>query len=71
MVGFHEVPGGYFRSTKHLPWCRQRKYPPGTERAVVMVTVSLVELERRAGTAYLDGIGYSSIRHLRRLCCDA
>ena len=36
-----------------------------------MVTVSLVELERRAGTAYLDGIGYSSIRHLRRLCCDA
>jgi hypothetical protein len=36
-----------------------------------MVTVSLVELECRAGPAYLDGIGYSSISHLRRLCCDA
>jgi hypothetical protein len=43
----------------------------GGERATVMVTVTLEELERRAGMAFLGGIGYSSISHLRRLCCDA
>jgi hypothetical protein len=43
----------------------------GRERAVVMVTISLDELERRAGTVFLDGIGYTSINHLRRLCCAA
>jgi hypothetical protein len=32
-----------------------------------MVTVSLVELESRAGTAYLDGIGYSSLTSSPRL----
>jgi hypothetical protein len=43
----------------------------GTERALITVTISLEELERRAGTAFLDGIGYTSIAHLRRLCCEA
>jgi hypothetical protein len=41
------------------------------ERAVVTVTISLDELERRAGTAMLDGYGAVSASQLRRMCCDA
>ncbi|MEC3976474.1 HNH endonuclease signature motif containing protein [Amycolatopsis sp. H20-H5] len=40
------------------------------ERAVVTVTISLEELERRAGTAMLDGYGAVSVSQLRRICCD-
>jgi hypothetical protein len=43
----------------------------GGERALIIVTISLEELERRAGEAFIDGIGYTSIAHLRRLACDA
>jgi hypothetical protein len=43
----------------------------GGERAVVTVTVSLAELEQRAGAALLDGSGYTSISQLRRWCCEA
>jgi hypothetical protein len=43
----------------------------GGERAVVTVTVSLAELERRAGTALLDSSGYITISQLRRWCCEA
>jgi hypothetical protein len=43
----------------------------GGERAVVTVTVSLAELERRAGAALLDSSGWTSISELRRWCCDA
>ncbi|WP_026360945.1 HNH endonuclease signature motif containing protein [Amycolatopsis nigrescens] len=43
----------------------------GGERALMMVTIGLDELERRAGAAYLDGVGYTSVSQLRRLCCDA
>jgi hypothetical protein len=43
----------------------------GGERAVVTVTVSLGELERRAGAALLDTSGWTSISDLRRWCCDA
>jgi hypothetical protein len=35
------------------------------------VTISLEELERRAGSVFLAGIGYTSITQLRRICCDA
>ncbi|MEC3977333.1 HNH endonuclease signature motif containing protein [Amycolatopsis sp. H20-H5] len=41
------------------------------ERAVVTVTIGLDELERRAGTAMLDGYGAVSASQLRRMCCDA
>ncbi|MEC3982871.1 DUF222 domain-containing protein, partial [Amycolatopsis sp. H20-H5] len=41
------------------------------ERAVVTVTITLEELERRAGTAMLDGYGAVSASQLRRMCCDA
>src|SRR4051794_9313717 len=41
------------------------------ERAVVTVTISLEELERRAGTAMLEGYGAVSVSQLRRMCCDA
>ncbi|RZQ61071.1 HNH endonuclease signature motif containing protein [Amycolatopsis suaedae] len=40
------------------------------ERAVVTVTVTLEDLERRAGAA-LDGAGYLSASALSRLCCEA
>lgn len=43
----------------------------GGERALITVTIGLEELERRAGSVFLNGIGYTSISHLRRLCCDA
>ncbi|WP_245976266.1 HNH endonuclease signature motif containing protein [Amycolatopsis palatopharyngis] len=43
----------------------------GGERAVVIVTVSLAELEQRADTAMLDARGYTSISQLRRWCCEA
>jgi hypothetical protein len=43
----------------------------GGDRALIIVTISLDELERRAGEAFIDGIGYTSIAHLRRLACDA
>jgi hypothetical protein len=42
----------------------------GGERAVVTVTVTLGELERRAGAALLDGTGWTTISDLRRWCCD-
>jgi hypothetical protein len=35
------------------------------------VTISLEELERRAGTAMLGGYGAVSVIQLRRMCCDA
>src|SRR3954454_192030 len=41
------------------------------ERAAVTVTISLEELERRAGTAMLEGYGAVSVSQLRRMCCDA
>jgi len=43
----------------------------GGERALIIITISLEELERRTGEAFIDGIGYTSIAHLRRLACDA
>jgi hypothetical protein len=43
----------------------------GGDRALIIVTISLDELERRTGEAFIDGIGYTSIAHLRRLACDA
>ncbi|MDT7724096.1 MAG: hypothetical protein QOI21_672, partial [Actinomycetota bacterium] len=43
----------------------------GTERALITVTISLDELERRAGTVFIDSIGYTTISHLRRMCCEA
>jgi hypothetical protein len=43
----------------------------GGDRALIMVTISLEELERRAGEAFIEGIGYTSVAHLRRLVCDA
>ncbi|MDT7729051.1 MAG: hypothetical protein QOI21_5627 [Actinomycetota bacterium] len=43
----------------------------GGDRALIIVTISLEELERRTGDAFIDGIGYTSIAHLRRLACDA
>jgi hypothetical protein len=43
----------------------------GGDSTVVTVTVSLDELEHRAGTAFIDGIGYTSVSDLRRRCCDA
>jgi hypothetical protein len=43
----------------------------GGERAVVTVTVTLAELESRAGAALLDSSGWTSISDLRRWCCDA
>src|SRR3954451_22085483 len=41
------------------------------ERAAVTLTISLEELERRAGIAMLDGYGAVSTSQLRRMCCDA
>jgi hypothetical protein len=41
------------------------------ERAAITVTIGLEELERRAGTALLDGYGAISFSQLRRMCCDA
>jgi hypothetical protein len=41
------------------------------ERAAITVTIGLDELERRAGTAMLDGYGALSVSQLRRLCCEA
>jgi hypothetical protein len=38
---------------------------------VVTVTIGLDDLERRAGTAFIDGIGHTSVSDLRRRCCDA
>ncbi|WP_211323088.1 HNH endonuclease signature motif containing protein, partial [Amycolatopsis palatopharyngis] len=43
----------------------------GGERAVVTVTVSLAELEQRAGAALLDASSYISADQLRRWCCEA
>jgi hypothetical protein len=43
----------------------------GGSRAAVIVTLTLEELERRAGMLFLGDIGYSTVSHLRRLCCDA
>jgi uncharacterized protein DUF222/HNH endonuclease len=43
----------------------------GGDRALIMVTIGLEELERRTGAAFIDGIGYTSVAHLRRLACDA
>ncbi|RZQ60213.1 HNH endonuclease signature motif containing protein [Amycolatopsis suaedae] len=41
------------------------------ERAVVTVTVGLEELERRAGTVFLNGYGAVTVDQLRKMCCDA
>jgi hypothetical protein len=41
------------------------------DRALIMVTIGLEELERRTGDAFIDSIGYTSVAHLRRLACDA
>jgi hypothetical protein len=41
------------------------------ERAAITVTIGLAELERRAGTALLEGYGAMSVSQLRRLCCEA
>ncbi|RZQ61399.1 HNH endonuclease signature motif containing protein [Amycolatopsis suaedae] len=43
----------------------------GGERAVVTVTTTLDDLQRRAGPAILDGAGYLSASALSRLCCEA
>jgi hypothetical protein len=41
------------------------------ERAVATVTVSLADLQRRAGTVIPDGHHPMTVSQLRRLCCDA
>jgi hypothetical protein len=41
------------------------------ERAVATVTVTLDDLERRAGTVVSDGHTPMTVSQLRRLCCDA
>ncbi|WP_328609103.1 13E12 repeat family protein [Amycolatopsis sp. NBC_00345] len=41
------------------------------ERAVATITVSLDDLQRRAGTVMLDGHDPMTVSQLRRLCCDA
>jgi hypothetical protein len=43
----------------------------GGDRALIITTVGLEELERRAGETFIDGIGYTTVAHLRRLACDA
>ncbi|RZQ65656.1 HNH endonuclease signature motif containing protein [Amycolatopsis suaedae] len=43
----------------------------GGERAVVTVTTTLDDLQRRAGPTVLDGAGYLSASALSRLCCEA
>jgi hypothetical protein len=43
----------------------------GGERATMTVVVRLEDLERRAGTALIEGYGAMSASQLRRVCCEA
>jgi Domain of unknown function (DUF222)/HNH endonuclease len=43
----------------------------GGARALITVTITLDELERRVGSVFLAGIGYTGITRIRRICCDA
>jgi uncharacterized protein DUF222/HNH endonuclease len=69
--GLDERQGDALAELIHLATRAPDLPTAATERALITVTITLEELERRAGTAFIEGIGYTSVAHLRRLCCEA